>query len=104
MWVSSTPSSRAAHLFPGHQTSRDLRHGAHESAVVDPSLCVYGTTNLRVANASIMPTVTSGNSNAPTIVIAERAAQMIKGYQIRLRANLTKSAARLGYDNSGFRF
>jgi choline dehydrogenase len=53
--------------------------GAHENAVVDPTLCVYGTTNLRVADASIMPTITSGNTNAPTIVIAERAAQMIKG-------------------------
>ena len=53
--------------------------GVHAEAVVDPSLCVYGTTNLRVADASIMPTITSGNTNAPTIVIAERAAQMIMG-------------------------
>ena len=51
--------------------------GLHQEAVVDPSLRVYGTTNLRVADASIMPTITSGNTNAPTIVIAERAAQMI---------------------------
>ena len=52
--------------------------GVHAEAVVDPSLCVYGTTNLRVADASIMPTIPSGNTNAPTIVIAERAAQMIR--------------------------
>jgi choline dehydrogenase len=52
--------------------------GVHQGAVVDPSLCVYGTTNLRVADASIMPTITSGNTNAPTIMIAERAAQLIK--------------------------
>ena len=51
--------------------------GVHQGAVVDPSLCVYGTTNLRVADASIMPTITTGNTNAPTIVIAERAARMI---------------------------
>jgi choline dehydrogenase len=51
--------------------------GNRQEAVVDPSLCVYGTTNLRVADASVMPTITSGNTNAPTIAIAERAAQMI---------------------------
>jgi len=52
--------------------------GNQKEAVVDPSLRVHGTTNLRVADASIMPTITSGNTNAPTIVIAERAAQMIR--------------------------
>ncbi|MBV8590740.1 MAG: hypothetical protein JO212_11920, partial [Acetobacteraceae bacterium] len=53
--------------------------GVHQEAVVDPLLRVYGTINLRVADASIMPTITSGNTNAPTIVIAERAAQMMLG-------------------------
>jgi len=53
--------------------------GVHAEAVVDPSLRVYGTTHLRVADASIMPTITTGNTNAPTIVIAERAAEMIRG-------------------------
>jgi choline dehydrogenase len=52
--------------------------GVHQEAVVDPSLRVYGTTNLRVADASIMLTITSGNTNATTIVIAERAAQMMR--------------------------
>ena len=53
--------------------------GVHKEAVVDPLLHVYGTTKLRVADASIMPNITSGNTNAPTIVIAQRAAQMIMG-------------------------
>jgi choline dehydrogenase len=52
--------------------------GVHQEAVVDPSLRVHGTTNLRVADASIMPTIPTGNTNAPTIAIAERAAQMIR--------------------------
>ena len=50
-------------------------------SVIDPLLRVHGISSLRVADASIMPQITSGNTNAPSIMIGERCADLIlNGY------------------------
>src|SRR5207245_9778665 len=53
--------------------------GSHAMAVVDDELSVHGLEGLRVIDASVMPAVTSTNTNAPTIMIAEKGATLIKG-------------------------
>ena len=50
-----------------------------EDSAVEENLKVHGTVILRVTAASIMPNITSGNTNAPTIMIAEKGADMILG-------------------------
>ena len=53
------------------------RMGRDELAVVDPQLNVHGVEGLRVADASVMPTVTSGNTHVPALMVGEKLADMI---------------------------
>lgn len=53
--------------------------GADSAAVVDPELRVKGVERLRVVDASVMPFMVASNTNIPTIMIAERAADLIRG-------------------------
>jgi choline dehydrogenase len=71
-WIRAT----CEHIY--HPTST-CRMGPAEHGVVDAELRVYGVEGLRVADASIMPQITSGNTNAATYMIAERCADLLLG-------------------------
>ncbi|MGK5114606.1 GMC family oxidoreductase [Geodermatophilus sp. CPCC 205506] len=62
-----------------YHASGTCRIGSPDTGVVDPELRVHGIDGLRIADASVMPLITSGNTNAPSIMIGEKAADLLKG-------------------------
>jgi choline dehydrogenase len=59
--------------------SGTCKMGSDPMAVVDDRLCVHGIAGLRVVDCSIMPTLTSGNTHAPAVMIAEKASDLVLG-------------------------
>jgi choline dehydrogenase len=77
-----------------HHQVGTCKLGLDGEAVVDPRLRVHGLEGLRVADASVMPVITSGNTNAPSLMIGERAADFVAADAAAQSAARTSEAAR----------
>ncbi|MGD9164661.1 MAG: GMC oxidoreductase, partial [Chromatiales bacterium] len=82
-----------ANVESAYHPSCSCKMGTDELAVVDPQTRVRGIDNLRVVDSSIFPTIPNGNLNAPTIMVAERAADIIRG-----QAPLPAATSEVGMD------
>ena len=76
-----------------HHPCGSCRMGADDQAVVDEKLCVHGVEALRLADASVFPRVVGGNTNAAVVMVAEKAADMIRGIPAPPAVDLPLAAA-----------